>query len=61
MKTVYSLPYCPGCVTLKNQLKSSGEPFKEVMINKDITLQEFQERFPSVRTVPYVVEEDDQS
>lgn len=56
MKIVYSLPYCPGCVTLKNALKAKGELFKEVVIGEDISLDEFKEKFPGVKSVPYVVD-----
>ncbi len=55
MKTVYSMPNCPGCVSLKEKLKSAGEIFNEVMIGTDISLEEFKEKFPSVRSVPHVV------
>ena len=56
MKIVYSQPNCPGCVTLKNQLKSKGEEFIEQVIGKDITKEDFFSLYPGVRTVPYVVE-----
>lgn len=59
MKTIYSLPYCPGCTVLKQKLRAKGEPFKEVMINRDITLDEFNTLFPDVKSVPYIVEETD--
>jgi glutaredoxin len=62
MKTIYSLPYCPGCTVVKQQLRARGEPFKEVMINRDITLDEFNALYPDVKSVPYIVEDaDDQS
>jgi glutaredoxin len=53
---VYSKPNCPGCVTLKDKLKAEGTAFTEVVIGKDITVQEFIERFPDVRSVPYTVD-----
>lgn len=63
MKIVYSLPNCPGCVTLKNQLKAKGEAFEERVIGEHLTLDQFKQWFPDVRGVPFVVEdvEDDQS
>jgi glutaredoxin len=57
MKTVYSKDNCPGCEQLKAQLRANNEPFTEVKIGRDITVQEFIEKFPNVRTVPYVVED----
>ena len=58
MKTVYTKDACPACVTLKASLVKSGESFKEVLIGRDITREEFMSKFPTVRTVPYVVDND---
>ena len=58
MKTVYTKDHCPACMTLKASLIKSGEPFKEVLIGRDITREEFMSKFPTVRTVPYVVDND---
>lgn len=58
MKTVYTKDNCPGCVALKASLAQAGEAFNEVKIGRDITREEFMAKFPSVRTVPYVVETD---
>ncbi len=72
MKTVYTKDACPACVTLKASLVKSGEAFQEIKIiaAKDeresslrsgvgtITREEFMSKFPTVRTVPYVVDND---
>ena len=58
MKTVYTKDNCPACVTLKASLVKSGEAFKEVKIGRDITREEFMSKFPTVRTVPYVLDDD---
>lgn len=58
MKTVYTKDACPACVTLKASLVKSGEAFQEVKIGRDITREEFMSKFPTVRTVPYVVDDD---
>lgn len=58
MKTVYTKDACPACVTLKASLVKSGEAFQEVKIGRDITREEFMSKFPTVRTVPYVVDND---
>lgn len=55
MKVVYTKDNCSGCVALKASLVKAGEPFKEVNIGRDITLEEFLEKFPGIRTVPFVV------
>ena len=55
MKTiVYSKPNCPGCVTLKNKLKAEGVEFVEIELGKDISIEAFKEKFPLVRSVPYM-------
>ena len=58
MKTVYTKDACPACVTLKASLVKSGEAFQEVKIGRDITREEFMSKFPTVRTVPYVLDDD---
>ena len=54
--TVYSKDNCPACVQLKARLTKEGVEFKEVKIGRDITVEEFKEKFPNVRAVPHVVE-----
>ena len=58
MKTVYTKDNCPACVSLKYALSQAGLPFTEINIGKDITREEFLEKYPNVRTVPYVVDND---
>lgn len=58
MKTVYTKDHCPACMTLKASLVKSGEAFKEVKIGRDITREEFMAKYPTVRTVPYVLDDD---
>ena len=55
MKVVYTKDNCPGCVALKASLVKTGEVFREVKIGRDITREEFMEKFPGIRTVPFVV------
>ena len=59
MKVVYTKDNCPACVTLKASLVKAGESFKEVLIGRDITREEFMEKFPTIRTVPYMVDNSD--
>ncbi len=72
MKTVYTKDNCPGCVALKASLAQAGEAFKEVKIVaakneresslrsgvEYITREEFMAKFPTVRTVPFVEDDD---
>ena len=59
MKTVYTKDNCPACVTLKASLVKSGEAFREIRIGKDITREEFMAKYPTVRTVPYMLDDED--
>ena len=55
MKTiVYSKPNCPGCDTLKAKLKAEGVEFVEIELGKDMSIEAFKEKFPLVRSVPYM-------
>ena len=57
MITVYTKDNCPACLNLKDQLRSGKREFTEIKIGKDITREEFMDKFPGVRTVPHMVEE----
>jgi glutaredoxin len=56
MKIVYSTLNCPACVQLKAKFKAEGIEFKEVVIGKDISKEEFFDVFPEIRSVPFVTE-----
>ncbi len=58
MKKVYTKDNCPACVTLKASLVKAGEAFQEIKIGRDITREEFMSKYPTVRTVPYMVDDD---
>ena len=58
MIIVYSKPNCPQCDKVKHELKSTNSEYKEIVVGKDITREEFLEKFPHVRTMPHVEMED---
>lgn len=51
---VYSKENCPACTVLKARLTKEGQSFTEVNVGKDITREEFLEKFPQVRMMPHV-------
>ena len=59
MKIIYTKEDCPACMVLKSKLFSKNIPYQEIMIGKDITREEFMEKFPGVRQVPHLVETDE--
>lgn len=52
---VYSKDNCPACTALKARLSKEGESFTEIMVGKDMSREEFLEKFPQVRQMPYLV------
>lgn len=54
-KFIYSKPNCPSCITLKFRMDRLKEPYEEIVVGKDITLEEFIDTFPDAKTFPYVV------
>lgn len=61
MFTVYSKENCPACVNAKNYLKKLNKEFKVIMVNDfamddtEITREDFADKFPGVRSVPYII------
>jgi glutaredoxin 3 len=56
MKTiVYSKTNCPACDTLKAKLRAEGVDYVEIMLGKDMSIEAFKEKFPTVRSVPHQV------
>ena len=53
---VYTKDNCAACVALKRELDASQTKYTEVKIGRDITREDFMVKFPTVRSVPYVVE-----
>jgi len=58
MKTVYTKDNCPACVQLKAQMTKQGEAFTEIKIGRDITREDFIVKFPTIKSVPYIVDDD---
>jgi glutaredoxin len=54
MLTVYTLPNCPSCVTLKDKLKKYNVSFNEQVIGRDVTREDVFSKFPGVKTAPIV-------
>lgn len=52
---VYTKPSCPFCINTKMFLQSMGLEYTEIRIGKDISREEFLEKFPEARTVPWTL------
>ena len=55
MITIYSKDNCPWCDRAKELLTQKGETYEEIKIGREITREEFLEQFPNVRSVPYII------
>ena len=51
---VYSKDNCPACVLLKARLDKEGTEYVEVNVGKDMTVADFKEKFPNVRSLPHM-------
>lgn len=52
---IYSKDNCPWCDRAKELMYSKNVEYREIKIGRDITRDEFMEQFPNVRTVPYII------
>ena len=52
---IFSKVDCPYCDSAKNLLISKGYSYHEFIIGQDIARDEFVEKFPNVKTVPYII------
>ena len=57
MIIVYTKDNCPYCVKAKALLKGYALEYTETVIGKDISREEFLEKFPAARTVPQIIME----
>jgi glutaredoxin len=51
-------PPCPFCQQSKQLAENKNIAFENIEIGKDITREEFQEKFPSARSVPLILDND---
>lgn len=58
MFVVYSKPGCPSCVNAKSLIDASGDVYIENVIGRDVSREEFMEMFPSVKSVPLIIEQE---
>ena len=55
--TIYTQKNCQPCFKLKEEYKQKQIPFTEIELGKDISVAEFRELYPNVRSVPFVITE----
>ena len=52
---IYSQPHCPACDKLKMEYKQKNVPYEEIVIGRDVSVEDFRMNYPGVRSVPFVV------
>lgn len=60
MITIYSKPNCPYCDMAKNLLNSKNIAFTESVIGVDVSRDEILLKFPTMRSVPIIIDENGQ-
>ena len=56
---IYTKHNCPYCVKAKVLLKLENIEYTEISIDDDVSRGVFLEQFPGVRTVPYIIIDDE--
>jgi glutaredoxin len=58
MKTIYWKQNCPHCKNAKELMDRKGDTYITKEIGTEISLDDFKEAFPNVRTAPLIIESD---
>ncbi len=58
MYTIYTKPQCSFCVRAKHLLDIKDLTYQEIVIGRDITVEQVRAAFPQRKTVPIIVEDD---
>lgn len=51
---VYTKLNCPQCDKAKAELQRGGIEYTELLLDRDITREQFMLQFPHVRTMPHI-------
>lgn len=52
---IFSKDTCQWCDQAKNLMNLRGIEFEEVVIGKDIMVEQFIQKYPGVKSVPYII------
>lgn len=53
--TAYTLPGCSHCKTLRELFKRANTEYTEIILKKDMTLEDFGSMYPHINSFPFVV------
>lgn len=51
----YTLDGCSNCKYLRELFKRANKDYTEVVVKKDISVEEFHQKYPNMNLFPYVV------
>lgn len=54
----YTLSGCSNCKYLKELFVRANKEYDEIVVREDITVEEFQKKYPGIGSFPYVVIDD---
>ena len=57
---IYTKDSCGYCTQAKMHLQNRGVEYKEIRLGKNITREEFIQLFPNVKSMPFIIDEDQQ-
>jgi glutaredoxin len=53
--TAYTIPGCSSCETLKKLFERASVTYEEVVVKKNVSIEDFRSMFPQVRAFPFIV------
>jgi glutaredoxin 3 len=56
--TIYSTPGCPWCQKAKDLCVENNATYSEFVVGRDIERDEFFEKFPGVKSAPFILQQD---
>jgi len=53
--TFYGLPDCINCKHLKELFKRANTEYEEIVLTKNLSIEEFKKKYPTIEQFPFVI------